>query len=88
MRLRAGKTGSGQGRLADGRPGDRHRPRRQRTLPRSWPRRPSMYGSRAVVGTCVRDGAQFSLAMTLNTAIVFAIAAIPEAAWTPVRYPA
>ena len=35
MRLRAGKTGSGQGRWAHGRPGDRRRPRRRRT-PRSW----------------------------------------------------
>ena len=37
--------------------------------------------------TCVRHGAQFSLAMTRNAAIERAIAAIPEAAWTPVRYP-
>jgi hypothetical protein len=45
------------------------------------------FGSRAVVGTCVRHDAQFSLAMTRNSAIERAIAAIDEAAWTPVRYP-
>lgn len=45
------------------------------------------FGSRAVVGTCVRHDARFSLAMTRNSAIERAIAGIDEAAWTPVRYP-
>jgi hypothetical protein len=47
----------------------------------------SAFGSRAVVGTCMRHGARFSVAMTRNAAIERAIAAIDEAAWTPVRYP-
>jgi hypothetical protein len=47
----------------------------------------SAFGSRAVVGTCVRHGAQFSLAMARNSAIDKAIAAIPAEAWTPVSYP-
>jgi hypothetical protein len=47
----------------------------------------SAFGSRAVVGTCMRRGARFSVAMTRNAAIERAIAAIDEAAWTPVRYP-
>ena len=47
----------------------------------------SAFGSRAVVGTCIRHGAQFSVAMARNSAIDQAIAAIGEHAWTPVRYP-
>src|SRR3954453_17425373 len=47
----------------------------------------SSYGNRAVVGTCRRHDAQFSLVMTRNTAIDRAIAAIDEQAWTPVKYP-
>ena len=47
----------------------------------------SAYGNRAVVRTCVRHGAQFSLVMTRNSAIERAIAAIDEHAWIPVSYP-
>ena len=47
----------------------------------------SAYGTRAVVRACRRTGAQFSLVWTKNTAVAAAIAAIPEHAWTPVRYP-
>ena len=47
----------------------------------------SAYGSRAVVRACVRGKAEFSLVMTKNRAIQRAIAAIPDTAWTPVRYP-
>ena len=47
----------------------------------------SAYGSRAVIGACVRHNAQFSLVMTRNKAVQRAIAAIPETAWTPVAYP-
>ena len=86
MRLRAGKTGSGKGagRLVAQAIGTVRAVSAHATI---LVRGDSMYGSRAVVGTCVRHGAQFSLAMTRNAAIERAIAAIPEAAWTPVRYP-
>ena len=47
----------------------------------------SAFGSRAVVGRCLRHGAQFSVAMARNSAIDKAIAAIGEHTWTPVRYP-
>ena len=47
----------------------------------------SAYGSRAVVRACLRGNAEFSLVMTKNRAIQRAIASIPDAAWTPVRYP-
>ena len=86
MRLRAGKTGSGKGagRMVAQAIGTARAVSAHATI---LVRGDSMYGSRAVVGTCVRHGAQFSLAMTRNAAIERAIAAIPEAAWTPVRYP-
>jgi len=47
----------------------------------------SAYGNRAVVRACQRGNAEFSLVMTKNRAIQRAIAAIPDTAWTPVRYP-
>ena len=47
----------------------------------------SAYGNRAVVRARQRGNAEFSLVMTKNRAIQRAIAAIPEQAWTPVRYP-
>jgi hypothetical protein len=86
MRLRAGKTGSGKGagRMVAQAIGTVRAVSAHATI---LVRGDSMYGSRAVVGTCVRHRAQFSLAMTRNAAIERAIAAIPEAAWTPVRYP-
>ncbi|HEX9498448.1 MAG TPA: IS1380 family transposase [Mycobacterium sp.] len=86
MRLRAGKTGSGRGagRMVAQAIGTVRAVSAHATI---LVRGDSMYGSRAVVGTCVRHRAQFSLAMTRNAAIERAIAAIPEAAWTPVRYP-
>jgi len=47
----------------------------------------SPYASTSVVVACARAGAQFSLVLPENTAVAAAIAAIPETAWTPVRYP-
>jgi len=47
----------------------------------------SAYGTGAVVGACRRAGAKYSLVLTKNTAVQKAIDAIPEHAWTPVRYP-
>ncbi len=47
----------------------------------------SAYGNRAVVRACRRGKVEFSLVMTKNPAIARAIAAIPDTAWTPVRYP-
>ena len=86
MRLRAGKTGSAKGAgpmvaqaIGTARAAGAH----GAILVRG----DSAYGSRAVVGACVRHGAQFSLVMTRNPAIERAIAAIDEHAWTPVCYP-
>jgi hypothetical protein len=86
MRLRAGKTGSGKGAgrmiaqaistaRAAGVSGD------------ILVRGDSAYGTRAVVGACRRADARFSLVLTKNTAVQAAIDAIPDQAWTPVRYP-
>jgi hypothetical protein len=47
----------------------------------------SAYGSRAVVGACLRAGARFSVVLTNNPAVARAIATIGEDAWTPVHYP-
>ena len=86
MRLRAGRAGSGKGAgrmvaqaIATARAAG--------VTGQILVRGDSAYGSRTVVRACVRHGAQFSLVMTRNSAIQAAIAAIPEDAWTPVRYP-
>jgi len=47
----------------------------------------SAYGCRAVLRTCRRYGAVFSLVLTRNSAVQRAINAISEDAWTPVQYP-
>ncbi len=41
----------------------------------------------AVIGAAVRAGAYFSVTARLDPAVRPAIAAIPEDAWTPIRYP-
>ena len=86
MRLRAGRTGSGKGAgrmVAQAIATARAAGAGGQILVRG----DSAYGSRSVVRACVRHGAQFSLVMTRNRAIERAIAAIPEDAWTPGRYP-
>jgi Transposase DDE domain group 1 len=86
MRLRAGRAGSakGAGRMiaqaistaraagADG---------------QILVRGDSAYGTRTVVRVCRRAGVGFSLVLTKNRAVQQAIDAIPEHAWTAVRYP-
>jgi hypothetical protein len=86
LRLRAGKTGSAKGaaRMVTQAIGTA---RTAGTDGQILVRGDSAFGSRKVVAACVRHGAQFSLAMTRNSAIDKAIAAIPDHAWTPVRYP-
>src|SRR5690242_8321552 len=86
MRLRAGKTGSGKGAgrmVAQAIVTARVAGASGKILVRG----DSAYGSRAVVRACLRGKAEFSLVMTKNRAIARAIAAIPDTAWTPVRYP-
>src|SRR4051794_4085132 len=86
MRLRAGKTGSGKGAgrmVAQAIATARAAGATGKILVRG----DSAYGNRAVVRACRRGNAEFSLVMTKNPAIARAIAAIPDTAWTPVRYP-
>jgi Transposase DDE domain group 1 len=86
MRLRAGKTGSGKGAgrmVAQAIATARAAGAGEQILVRG----DSAYGHRTVIRSCRRAGAQFSLAMTRNTAVERAIAAIDEHAWTPVSYP-
>ncbi len=47
----------------------------------------SAYGSRAVIRTCRRYSAVFSLVLTRNAAVQRAIDSIDDDAWTPVQYP-
>src|SRR6476661_5966201 len=85
-RLRAGKTNSGKGAgrmIAQA----VNTARAAGVTGQILVRGDSSYGNRAVVGTCRRPDAQFSLVMTRNTAIDRAIPAIDEQAWTLVKYP-
>ncbi len=86
MRLRAGRAGSGKGAgrmiaaaISTARAAGADGP--------ILVRGDSAYGTRAVIGACVRHNAQFSLVMTRNKAVQRAIAGIGEDAWTPVAYP-
>jgi hypothetical protein len=86
IRLRAGKAGSGKGAarmLAQAISTARAAGVSGQIIVRA----DSAYGSRAVIGTCLRHGAVFSLVLTRNTAVQRAIDAIAEDAWTPVKYP-
>jgi hypothetical protein len=47
----------------------------------------SGYYNAAVIGACFRAGAYFSVTARLDAAVKAAIAAIPDDAWTPIRYP-
>jgi hypothetical protein len=46
----------------------------------------SMFGNKKVIGACIDEGIEFSLAVTRNPRITKAIEAIDEAAYTPVHY--
>jgi len=47
----------------------------------------SAYYNAAVIGAVRRGGARFSVTVPANASIRAAIAAVPEDAWTPIRYP-
>ena len=47
----------------------------------------SAYGNSAMVNACLDAGVHFSVVLTKNPAVTAAMAAIPEDAWIPVRYP-
>ena len=47
----------------------------------------SAFCNAAVIGAICRGGARFSVTVPMNASIRAAIAAIPEGAWRPIRYP-
>ena len=86
VRLRAGKAGSGRGAgsmvteavataRAAGATGE------------ILVRGDSAYGTRSVVGACVKAKVRFSVVLAKNPAVNRAIGAIAEDAWRPVHYP-
>jgi hypothetical protein len=86
IRLRAGRAGSGKG--AASMVADAIRTAHQAgATGEVLVRGDSAYGNRAVVNTCLRAGARFSVVLIQNPAVARAIAAIDADAWTPVRYP-
>jgi hypothetical protein len=86
IRLRAGKAGSGKGAPSMVREAIRVA-RAAGATGEILVRGDSAYGSRAVVNTCLKEGARFSVVLTKNPAVARAIASIPDDAWTPVHYP-
>ncbi len=85
-RLRAGRAGSGRGAGSMVRSAIRTARAAGATGP-VLVRGDAAYGSKSVVWTCLDNNAQFSLVLTRNSAVDQTIAAIPETAWTTVRYP-
>jgi hypothetical protein len=47
----------------------------------------SAYYNASVIGAIRRQGARFSVTVPMNSSVRAAIAAIPESAWTAIRYP-
>jgi hypothetical protein len=84
--LRSGRAGSGRGAAAQitraittATAINRHAP--------IMVRGDSAFGTKKVIATCVAQGAEFSLSVSRNKRITAAMAAIDEAAYTPVHYP-
>ncbi len=84
--LRGGKTGSGRGAarqlkqaITTARAIDPHA-----TL---MARGDSAFGTKKVIGACLDEQVEFSLTLSRNRRVTQAIAAIDEAAFTPVHYP-
>lgn len=86
IRLRAGKAGSGKGAGSMVREAIRLA-RAAGATGIILVRGDAAYGSQAVVGACLAEGAQFSVVLAKNAAVNRAIASIAEDAWTPVQYP-
>jgi hypothetical protein len=85
-RLRSGKTGSGRGAAGQ--------VKQAITTARKcgasgtiMVRGDSMFGNKKVIGACIAEGVEFSLAVTRNPRITKAIEAIDETAYIPVHYP-
>jgi hypothetical protein len=85
IRLRAGKAGSGRG--ADSMVSQAVKTARAAGASGEiLVRGDSAYGTSPVVAACLKAKVRFSFVLAKNTAVVRAIEAIPEDAWTPVTY--
>jgi hypothetical protein len=85
IRLRAGRAGSARG--AASMVADAVSTARAAGAVRVLVRGDSAYGTGPVVTAARKAGAMFSVVLAKNTAVTAAISAIPDDAWTPVRYP-
>lgn len=86
IRLRSGKTGSGKGAASMVREAIAVA-RAAGAAGEILVRGDSAYGNSAVVGACVKAKVRFSVVLPKNRAVVRAIGAIPDQAWSPVHYP-
>jgi hypothetical protein len=86
IRLRAGKAGSGKGAATMVREAIKVA-RAAGATGEILVRGDSAYGNSAVVRACMKAGVRFSVVLTKNRAVIRAIGAIAEDAWTPVTYP-
>ena len=85
VRLRAGRAGSAKGAASMVR--DAIATAKAAGAVNVLVRGDSAYGNAAVIAACGGHGARFSLVVAKQPSVVAAIAAIEEAAWTPVHYP-
>lgn len=86
IRLRAGRAGSGKG-AASMVTEAINTARAAGAAGEILVRGDSAYGNSAVVGACLKAGVRFSVVLPKNCAVLRAIGAIEEPAWTPVHYP-
>jgi hypothetical protein len=86
IRLRGGKTGSGKGAASMVREAI-STARAAGATGGILVRGDSAYGNGAVVAACLKAKVSYSVVLAKNPAVVRAIDAIPDHAWTPVRYP-
>jgi hypothetical protein len=85
-RLRSGKTGSGRAAASQVKQAITTT-RRCGATGTIMLRGDSMFGNKKVIGACIEEGVEFSLAVTRNPLITKAIEAIDDTAYTPVHYP-
>ncbi|MGH3467522.1 MAG: IS1380 family transposase [Thermocrispum sp.] len=86
IRLRAGRAGSGKG--AASMVGEAiGTARAAGASGEVLVRGDSAYGNSAVVGACLKAKVRFSVVLPKNRAVLRAIGAIDDQAWTPVHYP-
>ncbi|MGK2930786.1 MAG: IS1380 family transposase [Acidimicrobiales bacterium] len=86
IRLRSGKTGSGKGAASMVREAIATA-RAAGAVGEILVRGDSAYGNSSVVAACLKAGVRFSVVVPKNSAVLRAMGAIDDQAWTPVHYP-